>query len=103
MTNKPIDQTKCPLCGEDNRCGNLTNSGTLDNSEQSGSKSEQTGLEGKVPGESSSGKTKQCTDCWCLKSEVSFPQALLKQVPQHLRDKSCICKRCALTFAQPAS
>ncbi|MGI9153669.1 MAG: cysteine-rich CWC family protein [Rubrivivax sp.] len=32
-------------------------------------------------------------DCWC--KGVAFTQELLAQVPPELKDKACICRRCA--------
>ncbi len=36
--------------------------------------------------------------CWCAK--MDFPEALLKQVPEEMRNKSCICRDCVAKFNQ---
>jgi hypothetical protein len=38
--------------------------------------------------------------CWCNDPSISFPEALLAQIPPELRGKACICRFCALKFQQ---
>ena len=37
------------------------------------------------------------TPCWC--STTTIPKEALEQIPDHLRKKVCICKKCAEKFA----
>ncbi|MGC4083877.1 MAG: cysteine-rich CWC family protein [Vicinamibacterales bacterium] len=66
MTSQPIDQTRCPLCGENNDCGVAQSAG----------------------------------DCWCFSLKV--PDDVLDRVPPELRDKVCVCERCATGRRSPA-
>ena len=63
-----IDETCCPLCGEDNACLNACLSEKL------------------------GGDTKN--KCWCNTNRLSFPDELIAQVPNHLKHKTCICQTC---------
>ena len=38
--------------------------------------------------------------CWCNDPAISFPQALLDQVPNDKKRKACICKTCAQAFKE---
>ena len=38
--------------------------------------------------------------CWCNDPTISFPQALLDQVPNDKKRKACICEKCAENFKQ---
>lgn len=40
--------------------------------------------------------------CWCNNPDISFPEALLAQVPAEKQRKACICKACAQRFVQQA-
>jgi hypothetical protein len=60
-----IDTTRCPLCGEQNRCG-------MEIARETG--------EPQPP-------------CWCMATD--FRNAPLAAVPQEMRGKACICARCA--------
>lgn len=37
--------------------------------------------------------------CWCADSNVTFSETLLNKVPKNARNKACICKDCALKYA----
>ena len=60
-----IDATRCPLCGEQNRCA-------MEVARETG--------EPQAP-------------CWCMAAD--FRNAPLAAVPQEKRGKACICARCA--------
>lgn len=64
MTTK-IDETKCPLCGQDNNCLNVKCGGDPEN------------------------------NCWCNDKGISFPPELTDQVPEPAKHKACICQACA--------
>lgn len=36
--------------------------------------------------------------CWCMADDIEFPEQLLEQVPDELRDESCICEQCVRGF-----
>ena len=36
--------------------------------------------------------------CWCI--NTAMPDALLARVPENLRNRACICRRCVERFAQ---
>lgn len=36
--------------------------------------------------------------CWC--AQLEMPAELLARVPENLRDRACICRRCVERFAQ---
>lgn len=57
--------TRCPLCGEENRCA--------------------------MEAESASGEPQG--PCWCTR--VDFSADLLARVPPAAKDRACICARCA--------
>lgn len=38
--------------------------------------------------------------CWCNNPDITFPAALLKQVPAELKRKACICQSCAEAHQQ---
>ena len=59
-----IDETCCPLCGEDNACLNIKRGGDTEK------------------------------NCWCNTKRLSFPDELIAQVPNHLKHKACICQTC---------
>ncbi|WOH37652.1 cysteine-rich CWC family protein [Thalassotalea fonticola] len=63
-----VSPEDCPLCGENNHCGNL-----------------------------SSGKNNKC---WCANNDITFPESLLSKVSNVAKNKSCICKACALKHKQ---
>lgn len=60
----PVDQTKCPFCGQDNNCASEI--------------AKQTG-EPEKP-------------CWCLNE--TFSEELLATIPEPAKDKACICIDC---------
>ena len=60
-----LDATRCPLCGEVNRCA-------MEVERETGVK--------QLP-------------CWC--TQVDFSRELLECVPLALRGKACICEVCA--------
>ncbi|MBA3057194.1 MAG: cysteine-rich CWC family protein [Gammaproteobacteria bacterium] len=62
---RPIDPTRCPLCGQSNQCA--------------GQRERMTGI-AQPP-------------CWC--SQVTFGAQLLARVPEHARHQACICADCA--------
>lgn len=33
--------------------------------------------------------------CWCHNTDITFPEALLDQIPSSHRGKACICESCA--------
>ncbi|MBV1959761.1 MAG: cysteine-rich CWC family protein [Pseudomonadales bacterium] len=35
--------------------------------------------------------------CWCMADDIEFSEQLLEQVPDQLRDESCICENCVRT------
>jgi len=34
--------------------------------------------------------------CWCMSSDIAFPNSLLTQVDNAAKNKACICRECAL-------
>jgi hypothetical protein len=34
--------------------------------------------------------------CWCMNSDITFPDSLLTQVTDQAKNKVCICRECAL-------
>ena len=36
--------------------------------------------------------------CWCMADDIEFSEVLLEQVPEELRNESCICERCVRGF-----
>jgi hypothetical protein len=60
-----IDATRCPLCGESNRCA--------------------------MEIERETGHAQP--PCWCM--QVDFSNAPLTNLPQEMRGLACICARCA--------
>jgi hypothetical protein len=62
-----VDPSRCPLCGEANRCAMEVE--------------RETGL--KQP------------PCWCMATDVDFSPELLDRVPVGKRRLACICARCA--------
>jgi hypothetical protein len=60
-----IDPTRCPLCGEPNRCAMET--------------------------ERETGQPQP--PCWCM--QVDFSNAPLTNLPEEMRGLACICARCA--------
>ncbi|QCB48007.1 cysteine-rich CWC family protein [Hydrogenophaga sp. PAMC20947] len=63
-----IDPSRCPLCGQDNRCAMERERDT-----------------GVAQG-----------PCWCVTE--SFDPALLAQLPEAARGQACICSACLQTF-----
>lgn len=61
----PIDETRCPLCGEDNDCLNIKRDGDMKK------------------------------NCWCNDGRITFPAELIAKVPTQLKHKACICRSCA--------
>ncbi|MCJ8271470.1 MAG: cysteine-rich CWC family protein [Psychrosphaera sp.] len=61
---KQIDESKCPLCGDINRCSEVDKK------------------QGKVV----------LDPCWC--HGVKFTRQVLKAVPKEARNKACICESC---------
>jgi hypothetical protein len=68
-----IDATRCPLCGEENRCA-------MEVARETG--------EVQPP-------------CWCMASD--FRNAPLAALPKASRGKACICNRCAAGTAAAAA
>ena len=64
-----LDATRCPLCGQPNRCA-------MEVQRETG--------QAQPP-------------CWC--TNVDFSRDLLASVPQALQDKACICAACAAADA----
>ena len=60
----PVDPTRCPLCGGDNRCA--------------------------MEIERATGQTQP--PCWC--TTASFPPDLLRRLPDSARGQACICPAC---------
>ncbi len=65
MTSFAPDPTRCPLCGQPNRCA-------MEIERETGVKQ---------------------GPCWCV--SVDFTPALLAQVPAEAKDQACICAACA--------
>ncbi|MFL0800520.1 MAG: cysteine-rich CWC family protein [Agarilytica sp.] len=65
--NDDIAQNLCPICNNDNACGNPSCDGDT-------------------------------TACWCKRTDITFPEGLLQQVPKASQGKVCICQSCALTY-----
>ena len=65
----PIDPTRCPLCGGDNRCA--------------------------MELERATGQPQP--PCWCV--DTAFPPGLLAQLPAEAEGKACICAACVARFA----
>lgn len=68
-----LDPTRCPLCGDANRCA--------------------------LEIERATGAVQP--PCWCL--SATFSDALRARVPPEARALACICARCASTAANPAA
>ena len=60
----PVDPTRCPLCGGDNRCA--------------------------MEIERATGQARP--PCWC--TTTTFPPDLLQRLPQSARGQACICAAC---------
>ncbi|MFM9927927.1 cysteine-rich CWC family protein [Variovorax sp. H27-G14] len=60
-----IDATRCPLCGEQNRCA--------------------------MEVERETGQAQPA--CWCM--QIDFSNAPLTNLPEEMRGLACICARCA--------
>lgn len=41
--------------------------------------------------------------CWCINSNITFPEGLLNQVSDAAKNKACICKTCALKYKRSCS
>ena len=61
----PVDPTRCPLCGEPNRCAMEVE--------------RETGVKQPL--------------CWC--TQARFEATLLSRIPEHARGKACLCPACA--------
>jgi hypothetical protein len=68
-----IDESKCPLCGDINRC---------------------------VEVEKKQGKP-VAEPCWC--HNVKFTPQVLKAVPKEARNKACICESCVAKLSLATS
>ncbi|MBL4583642.1 MAG: cysteine-rich CWC family protein [Pseudomonadales bacterium] len=44
------------------------------------------------------GMEQDSSRCWCMEPDVEFSNQLLEQVPEDLRDESCICENCVRSF-----
>lgn len=66
--SRPIDPTRCPLCGGPNGCA----------------------LEAERAG------TASADPCWCVRAH--FPPALRARVAAPAQGKACICAACAAAF-----
>ncbi|OSZ63946.1 cysteine-rich CWC family protein [Hydrogenophaga sp. IBVHS2] len=60
----PVDPTRCPLCGHDNRCA--------------------------MELERATGQAQP--PCWC--TTTTFPPELLDRLPEAARGQACICAAC---------
>jgi hypothetical protein len=67
MTSAGSDPSRCPLCGESNRCA--------------------------MEIERETGQAQP--PCWCMDADFNFSEALLARVPAEKRRLACICARCA--------
>jgi hypothetical protein len=66
---RAVDATRCPLCGQSNRCA--------------------------MEVEKATGAPQP--PCWC--TQVDFTSELLAQVPAAAREAACICEACATRTA----
>jgi len=66
MSERPVDSSRCPLCGGDNRCAMAA----------------------------ADGDASRCATCWCR--DVTFDERALARVPDELRGRACLCRSCAL-------
>ena len=69
MTLPAPDPSRCPLCGQDNRCAMEIERAT-----------------GQPQG-----------PCWCV--DARFPPGLLAQLPPEAEGQACICAACVARFA----
>jgi hypothetical protein len=69
----PVDPTRCPLCGGDNRCA--------------------------MEIERATGQAQP--PCWC--TTASFPPDLLQRLPEAARGQACICPACVQAALAEAS
>ncbi len=69
-----LDASRCPLCGESNRCA-------MEVERETGRKQ---------------------PPCWCMGADFSFGPELLAAVPEEKRGRACICARCAAMAAVQA-
>lgn len=69
MTLPAPDPSRCPLCGQDNRCAMEIERAT-----------------GQPQG-----------PCWCV--DARFPPDLLAQLPPEAEGQACICAACVASFA----
>jgi hypothetical protein len=68
MTTTPMDPSRCPLCGGDNRCA--------------------------MELEKASGQAQP--PCWCVSE--TFSPGLLAQLPLQAQHQACICGACLARF-----
>ncbi len=66
--NEIIDETKCPLCGNNNAC--------------------QISVENKMSKK----------PCWCNNTKYVFPVDLVTGISPKFNDKACICESCAQAY-----
>ena len=71
-TSDPTDPTRCPLCGQDNRCV--------------------------MERERDTGQTQD--PCWCVTER--FDPALMDSLPSAAQGKTCICSSCLQNFKRAA-
>lgn len=69
-TPLPLDPTRCPLCGSDNRCA-------MEIERETG--------EAQPP-------------CWCV--SANFPRGLLERLPEVARGQACLCAACVTAAAE---
>ena len=62
-----VDPSRCPLCGEANRCA-------MEVERETGMKQPR---------------------CWCMSADVDFSPELLARVPMEKQQLACICASCA--------
>ncbi|GAA6173319.1 hypothetical protein NBRC116592_29890 [Colwellia sp. KU-HH00111] len=67
-TDEMINASLCPICQQDNNCGETLACGT--------------------------GACNTAAVCWCNSDEVQFSAQVLNKVPDNAKGKACICKRC---------
>lgn len=71
-TPAPVDPTRCPLCGQDNRCA--------------------------MEREKATGRTQP--PCWCV--DTRFPPDLLQRLPPEAAGMACLCADCVRRHAESA-
>jgi hypothetical protein len=73
ISTQSVNPQLCPFCAKDNACSNVINN-------------------------SLACDEKKKLTCWCQDPNIKFPPELLPQVPDELKNKTCICQSCAMEF-----